>query len=234
LNRIHDRGDQLREQLTRKDNLLKSLKQSNDKLRQEYDDYKNDIIKKISDNDKKYKSLQRQIENNDRQKGELEKENQMMRKRLNDALESSAQTAMMIGRTETRDIETFGRRSTGTLNLQRPSYDRPYTANTNSNTNTSSNINANIRVNTRVSNEVPMYNEPAPNIRPTYYNSNTNANTNTTSNITNNTNTKFEPTNKSNTARNTTTTGNTKSYNVPKSLGAGTLQLVLSLLSLLS
>jgi len=79
LNRIHDRGDQLRDQLTRKDNILKSLKVSYDKIRQEYDDYKNDINKKLSDNDKKHKTLQRHIENNDRQKNELEKENQLMR-----------------------------------------------------------------------------------------------------------------------------------------------------------
>ena len=79
LNRIHDRGDQLRDQLTRKDNILKSLKVSYDKIRQEYDDYKNDINKKLGDNDKKQKTLQRHIENNDRQKNELEKENQLMR-----------------------------------------------------------------------------------------------------------------------------------------------------------
>ena len=79
MNRIHDRGDQLRDQLTRKDNILKSLKASYDKIRQEYDDYKNDINKKLGDNDKKHKTLQRHIENNDRQKNELEKENQLMR-----------------------------------------------------------------------------------------------------------------------------------------------------------
>ena len=161
---------------------------------------------------------------------------------MNDALETSVHNAMVVSNIDTSNIETFGRRSTGSLGNvggQRPSsfdstYARPSTRpsyDTNVNTRPSYDSNANIRASKsdiNTSNRTSYSNDTNTNTR-TSYSNDTNINTyprpkpyepkretETDSYVrttTTTTATTAVPTT-------TTTSNSTKSYNVPKSLGA--------------
>ena len=158
---------------------------------------------------------------------------------MNEALETSAHNAMVVSNIDTSNIETFGRRSTGSLGNvggQRPSFDSTYARpstrpsyDTNVNTRPSYDSNANTRASKsdiNTSSRTSYSNDTNTNTR-TSYSNDTNVNiyprpkpyepkreTETDSYV------RTTTTTTATTTAPTTTSNSTKSYNVPKSLGA--------------